>query len=57
MQKKEHRYCQCSGKFIATKNAIKNRYMINSTKAIIDLNDLTCITNYSALINKFVTKI
>lgn len=39
-----------NGKFIATENAVENGYMINSKKAVIDLDDLTCVINYSALI-------
>lgn len=41
-----------NGKFIATENAVKNGYMINSKKAVIDLDDLTCVINYSALITQ-----
>ena len=39
-------------KFIATENAIEKGYMINSKKAVIDLEDLTCVINYSALITQ-----
>lgn len=39
-------------KFIATENAIEKGYMINSKKAVIDLDDLTCVINYSALITQ-----
>lgn len=41
-----------NGKFIATENAVENGYMINSKKAVIDLDDLTCVINYSALITQ-----
>lgn len=39
-------------KFIATENAIEKGYMINSKKAVIDLEALTCVINYSALITQ-----
>lgn len=39
-----------NNKFIATNNSVENGYMINSKKAIIDLEELTCCINYSALI-------
>lgn len=41
-----------NGKFIATENAIEKGYMTNSKKAVIDLDDLTCVINYSALITQ-----
>lgn len=41
-----------NGKFIATENAVENGYMINSKKAVIDLDELTCVINYSALITQ-----
>lgn len=41
-----------NGKFIATENAVEKSYMINSKKAVIDLDDLTCVINYSALITQ-----
>ena len=41
-----------NGKFIATENAVENGYMINSKKAVIDLEALTCVINYSALITQ-----
>lgn len=37
-------------KFIATENAVEKGYMVNSTKAIIDLDKLTCVINYGAQI-------
>lgn len=37
-------------KFIATYEAVENGYMINSKKAIIDLEKLTCDISYNALI-------
>ena len=37
-----------NGEFIATENAIEKGYMINSTKAIIDLQKLTCCISYRA---------
>lgn len=37
-----------NGKFIATENAVEKGYMINSTKAIIDLQKLTCCISYGA---------
>lgn len=37
-----------NGKFIATENAIEKGYMTNSTKAIIDLQKLTCCISYRA---------
>ncbi|MDY4237081.1 MAG: hypothetical protein SOX86_03640 [Bacilli bacterium] len=37
-------------KFIATYETVENGYMINSKKAIIDLEKLTCDISYNALI-------
>ena len=37
-----------NGEFIATENAIEKGYMTNSTKAIIDLQKLTCCISYKA---------
>lgn len=37
-------------KFIATENAVEKGYMVNSAKAIIDLEKLTCVINYGAQI-------
>lgn len=39
-------------KFIATENSIENGYMINSKKAIIDLEKLTCCISYGAKITQ-----
>ena len=37
-----------NGEFIATENAVEKGYMINSTKAIIDLQKLNCFISYRA---------
>lgn len=41
-----------NNKFIATENSVENGYMINSQKAIIDLEKLTCCISYGAKITQ-----
>lgn len=41
-----------NNKFIATENSVENGYMINSQRAIIDLEKLTCCISYGAKITQ-----